>query len=229
MVGDALLAVLESRDGEHLGGAGAAEDVELRALHIELEKAIAEFKGTEAAVCFTSAYSANASAVQTLLSKDDIVVSDQLNHASIIDAVRVSGVKNKFVYKHSDMGDLEQKLMAANELQKTPKSNGETPLILSAEAGDATTVRALLARGADPNAQSLTAWTALHGAAEAGSVECVELLVAAGASPDHGRAVQRGRRGLRRAAASLLGLGGRGRARIRVGAREEEVAVPGAA
>eukprot|EP00618_Florenciella_parvula_P018210 CAMPEP_0119465824 /NCGR_PEP_ID=MMETSP1344-20130328/773_1 /TAXON_ID=236787 /ORGANISM="Florenciella parvula, Strain CCMP2471" /LENGTH=414 /DNA_ID=CAMNT_0007498105 /DNA_START=1 /DNA_END=1243 /DNA_ORIENTATION=+ len=100
------------------------------ALHLELESAIAEFKGTEAAVCFTSAYSANASAVQTLLSKDDIVISDQLNHASVIDAVRVAGVKNKFVYAHSDMSDLEKKLIAANELQKTPKPNGEHPLIM---------------------------------------------------------------------------------------------------
>ncbi len=62
--------------------------------------------------------------------------------------------------------------------------NGETPLILSSEAGDATAVRDLLARGADPNAQSLTSWTALHGAAEVGSVACVELLVAAGARMD---------------------------------------------
>ena len=100
------------------------------ALHLELETAIAEFKGTEAAVCFTSAYAANASAVQTLLSKDDIVVSDQLNHASIIDAVRVAGVRNKFAYTHSDMQDLESKLVAASELQKQPKPNGEQPLIL---------------------------------------------------------------------------------------------------
>jgi len=100
------------------------------ALHVELETAIAQFKGTEAAVCFTSAYSANASAVQTLLTKEDIVVSDQLNHASIIDAVRVAGVKNKFAYAHSNMNDLESKLIAASELQKTPKSNGEHPLIL---------------------------------------------------------------------------------------------------
>ena len=100
------------------------------ALHVELEKRIAEFKGTEAAVCFTSAYSANASAVQTLLSKEDIVVSDQLNHASIIDAVRVAGVKNKFAYKHSDMADLEAVLKKASELQKTPKKNGENPTIL---------------------------------------------------------------------------------------------------
>merc|ERR1719487_240746 len=71
------------------------------ALHVELEKKIAHFKGTEAAVCFSSAYAANASAVQTILDKDDIVISDQLNHASIIDAVRVAGVR-KFAYAHSD-------------------------------------------------------------------------------------------------------------------------------
>jgi len=99
-------------------------------LHVDLEAAIAKFKGTEAAVCFTSAYAANASAVQTLLGKEDIVVSDQLNHASIIDAVKVAGVQNKFRYDHSDMGDLEKQLKAANELQKTPKKNGEHPLIL---------------------------------------------------------------------------------------------------
>ena len=58
------------------------------------------------------------------------MVSDQLNHASIIDAVRVAGVKNKFAYAHSDMGDLEAKLKQAAELQKTPKKNGEQPLIL---------------------------------------------------------------------------------------------------
>ena len=100
------------------------------ALHIELEDKIARFKNTEAAVTFTSAYAANASAVQTILGKEDIVVSDQLNHASIIDAVKVSGVQTKFAYKHSDMGDLEAKLVEASKLQKIPKSNGEHPLIL---------------------------------------------------------------------------------------------------
>ena len=100
------------------------------ALHIELEEKIARFKNTEAAVTFTSAYAANASAVQTILGKEDIVVSDQLNHASIIDAVKVAGVQTKFAYKHSDMGDLEAKLVEASELQKIPKSNGEQPLIL---------------------------------------------------------------------------------------------------
>lgn len=100
------------------------------ALHVELEDKLARFKGTEAAVCFSSAYAANASAVQTIMGKEDIVISDQLNHASIIDAVKVSGVKTKFAYAHSDMKDLESKLIAASELQKKPKSDGEHPNIL---------------------------------------------------------------------------------------------------
>ena len=77
-----------------------------------------------------------------------------------------------------------QRRFALREAVDARDANGETPLILSSEAGDASAVRDLLARGADPNAQSLTSWNALHGAAEAGSVECVELLVAAGARTD---------------------------------------------
>lgn len=100
------------------------------ALHLELEQAIATFKGTEAAVIFSSAYAANAAAIQTIIGKEDIVISDELNHASIIDAVRLSGVKNKFIYKHADMSDLEAKLTQASALQKTIKTNGEAPLIL---------------------------------------------------------------------------------------------------
>jgi glycine C-acetyltransferase len=99
-------------------------------LHLELEKAIADFKGTEAAVVFSSAYAANAAAIQTIIGKEDIVISDELNHASIIDAVRLSGVKNKMIYKHADMADLEAKLVQASELQTATKSNGEKPLIL---------------------------------------------------------------------------------------------------
>jgi len=99
-------------------------------LHLELEDAIARFKGTEKAVVFSSAYMANAAAVQTILDKGDIVISDELNHASIIDAVRVSGVKNKLIYSHANMGSLEEKLKEADEIRKTPKANGTTPLIL---------------------------------------------------------------------------------------------------
>jgi len=79
-------------------------------LHLQLEKKIAKFKGTEATVVFTSAYMANAAAIQTILGKEDIIISDELNHASIIDAIRLSQVANKFIYKHGDVNDLEEKL-----------------------------------------------------------------------------------------------------------------------
>src|ERR1041385_4202337 len=87
-------------------------------LHIELEEALATFKGTEKAVIFSSAYMANAAAIQTIMGKEDIVISDALNHASIIDAVRVAGIKNKFIYKHGDVSDLETILKQTVELRK---------------------------------------------------------------------------------------------------------------
>ena len=99
-------------------------------LHLKLEEAIARFKGTESAVVFTSAYMANAAAIQTIIGKEDIVISDELNHASIIDAVRLSGVKNKLIYKHTDVSDLEEKLKEAEKLSEVPKSDGTKSTIL---------------------------------------------------------------------------------------------------
>jgi glycine C-acetyltransferase len=99
-------------------------------LHLKLEEAIAKFKGTEAAVVFSSAYMANAAAIQTIIGKEDIVISDELNHASIIDAVRLSGVKNKFIYKHADTKDLKTQLEKASGISTKPKSDGNLPLTL---------------------------------------------------------------------------------------------------
>lgn len=99
-------------------------------LHLQLEEAIAKFKGTEAAVVFSSAYMANAAAIQTIIGKEDIVISDELNHASIIDAVKLSGVKNKFIYMHCDTKDLEKKLNEVSEIAKAPKEDGQMPIIL---------------------------------------------------------------------------------------------------
>jgi glycine C-acetyltransferase len=99
-------------------------------LHLELEEAIAKFKCTEAALVFTSAYLANCSAVQTFIGKEDIVISDELNHASIIDAIRLSQVQNKFIYKHADTNDLEEKLKEASKIMQTPKSDGQLPVVL---------------------------------------------------------------------------------------------------
>ncbi len=99
-------------------------------LHLELEDHLAKFKNAEAAVIFTGGYMANCAAISTIIGKEDIVISDELNHASIIDAIRLSQVKNKFIYKHLDVSDLESKLKEAVELAKTPKSDGNSPLIL---------------------------------------------------------------------------------------------------
>lgn len=88
-------------------------------LHIQLEEALARFKEAEAAIVLTGGYMTNCAAIQTILSKEDIVISDELNHASIIDAVRLSGVQNKFIYKHLDVEDLEARLKEAAQLQKT--------------------------------------------------------------------------------------------------------------
>lgn len=99
-------------------------------LHIELEKALAKFKHAEAAIVLQGGYMSNLAGIQTLLGKEDIVISDELNHASIIDAIRLSGVRNKFIYKHADVEDLEAKLKEASELAKTKKSDGDYPVML---------------------------------------------------------------------------------------------------
>lgn len=99
-------------------------------LHVELEEALARFKKAEDAIVLTGGYMANMAAIQTIIGKEDIVISDELNHASIIDAIRLSQVQNKFIYKHRDVSDLENKLKEAVKLAETPKSDGEFPIIL---------------------------------------------------------------------------------------------------
>lgn len=99
-------------------------------LHLELEEALARFKKAEAAIVLTGGYMANMTAIQTIIGKEDIVISDELNHASIIDAIRLSQVQNKLIYKHRNMDDLKKRLIEASSLAKNPKSDGEIPNIL---------------------------------------------------------------------------------------------------
>src|SRR5262245_22487421 len=73
------------------------------AIHMELERRLAEFKKTEAIVVFQSGFTANAGTVSSILTKDDVVVSDELNHASIIDGCRLSRATIK-VFPHKDVG-----------------------------------------------------------------------------------------------------------------------------
>lgn len=83
-------------------------------LHKKLETRIAAFKKTEAALVLQSGYTANVGVVTGVMTKGDLIISDQLNHASIIDGIRLSGA-DKFIYRHKDMSHLEEGLKAAQE------------------------------------------------------------------------------------------------------------------
>jgi glycine C-acetyltransferase len=88
------------------------------AVHRTLEAACARLVGTPAALSFGSCWNANEAVPGTLLGPDDIVISDQLNHASIIDGVRLAKAMTKCqtaVYQHADLTDLEQKLATARD------------------------------------------------------------------------------------------------------------------
>jgi 8-amino-7-oxononanoate synthase len=81
-------------------------------LHEELERKIAELKGTEAALVFNSGFQANTGILPTLVGEDDVILSDSLNHASIIDGCRLSRAK-VVVYAHCDLEQLEHRLKNA--------------------------------------------------------------------------------------------------------------------
>lgn len=102
-------------------GAGAVRTINgtLR-IHQELENKIAEFKGTEAAIAFQSGFSCNMGAISAIMTKEDAILSDELNHASIIDGCRLSGAKIIRV-KHQDMNDLEEKAKEAVNIGKYNK------------------------------------------------------------------------------------------------------------
>ena len=92
----------------HGVGAGAVRTIAgTMDLHMALEEQIAKFKGTEASVVFQSGFTANAGTVAAILGKDDLILSDELNHASIIDGCRLSRAAIK-VFKHKDVDDCER-------------------------------------------------------------------------------------------------------------------------
>jgi glycine C-acetyltransferase len=89
-------------------GAGAVRTISgTMKLHMDLEKQIAKFKNVEACVVFQSGFTANAGTVSAVLGKEDLIISDELNHASIIDGARLSKATIK-VFKHKDVKDCER-------------------------------------------------------------------------------------------------------------------------
>lgn len=96
-------------------GAGAVRTINgTLDLHVKLEEKLAEFKGTEAAISYQSGFNCNMAAISGVMDKNDAILSDQLNHASIIDGCRLSKAKI-IAYKHSDMEDLRVKAKEATE------------------------------------------------------------------------------------------------------------------
>lgn len=83
-------------------------------IHKELEKKISEFLGTEDTILYAAAFDANGGVFEPLLGPEDAIISDELNHASIIDGVRLCKAQ-RFRYKNCDMEDLEKQLIAAKD------------------------------------------------------------------------------------------------------------------
>ena len=86
--------------------------------HLELEQALAEFSGTEAALTYVSCWNANEALIPTLTDETTVILSDRLNHASIIDAIRLSKPERKVLYEHSDMDELREGLRACRSDQR---------------------------------------------------------------------------------------------------------------
>lgn len=96
-------------------GAGAVRTINgTLDLHVKLEEKIAEFKHTEAAIAFQSGFNCNMGAISAVMDKNDAILSDELNHASIIDGCRLSRAKI-IRFNHSDMDDLRAKAKEAKE------------------------------------------------------------------------------------------------------------------
>ncbi|MHA2600976.1 MAG: aminotransferase class I/II-fold pyridoxal phosphate-dependent enzyme [Candidatus Thorarchaeota archaeon SMTZ1-83] len=93
-------------------------------IHLELEKRLANFKGAEAALTYSAGFTTNEGLIPQLVGKGDVIISDELNHGSIIDGVRLTKA-TRFVYNHSDTEDLERVLTEAE------KENPEKILVIT--------------------------------------------------------------------------------------------------
>jgi glycine C-acetyltransferase len=108
---DIVAAAKKSLDEMGIGPAAVRSIAGTMTLHVELEKRLAAFKGVEAAITFQSGFTANLATIPALVSKEDVIFSDRLNHASIIDGCRLSGAKI-IPYEHNDPKSLDEQIQA---------------------------------------------------------------------------------------------------------------------
>lgn len=108
---DIVAAAKKSLDALGIGPAAVRSIAGTMTLHVELEKRLAQFKGVEAAITFQSGFTANLATIPALVGKEDVIFSDRLNHASIIDGCRLSGAKI-IAYEHNDVKSLEEQIQA---------------------------------------------------------------------------------------------------------------------
>lgn len=102
-----IAAAKDAMDRYGIGPAAVRTIAGTMALHLELEERLARFKGVEAAIIFQSGFNANTGTIPALVGKDDLIFSDELNHASIIDGCRLSGA-DVIRYAHCDAKDLDR-------------------------------------------------------------------------------------------------------------------------
>src|SRR5213082_1992729 len=108
-----IAAAKEALDTHGFGMASVRFICGTQDIHKELESALTKFLGTEETILYPSAFDANGGLFETILTEKDAVISDELNHASIIDGIRLCKAQ-RFRYKHNDMADLEAKLREAS-------------------------------------------------------------------------------------------------------------------
>ncbi len=110
-----------------------------------LEQEFAEFAGTEAALYFGSGYAANVGLLTSILREDDVVFSDELNHASLIDGMRLSGAR-KIIYRHLDLSDLEAALRTTSNFGGRKFVATETVFSMDGDIANIAELAALCAR-----------------------------------------------------------------------------------
>src|SRR4029453_18992729 len=163
-------AVLESvEDAARVGSTGSRLLSGHDPVWNELEEEFAEFAGTEAALYFANGYAANIGLLSAVLGKNDLVFSDQLNHASLIDGIRLSGAR-KAIYPHRDLNALERALRLHESESCRKLIVTESVFSMDGDIADVGAVQELAEKyGANLVVDEAHA-TAVHGPAGAGIV-----------------------------------------------------------